>query len=76
MSTITKIQTPDGTVYDLAGVKYVYILDDAENSNATFNITNFSGYTELITGSSTDYSFVLMSRDTEYHQQRGSAASH
>lgn len=61
MATITKIRTSDGIVHDLSEVKYVYILDNAENSNATFNITNFTGTVTLITGTTDDYLLTIQS---------------
>ena len=61
MATITKIKDSNGTVHDLSGVKYVYILDNAENSNATFNITDFTGTVTLISGTTDDYLLTIRS---------------
>ena len=64
MATITKIKDSNGTVHDLAKTINVYILDNAENSNATFEITNFTGDVELITGTEDDYLLTIQSPGT------------
>lgn len=64
MPTISKIQLPNGNIYDLSTVKYVYILDNAENSNATFNITDFTGAVTLITGTEEDFLLTIQSPGT------------
>lgn len=61
MATISKVKLPDGSVHDLAGTKYIYILDNAENSNATFNITDFTGTVTLISGTTDDYLLTIQS---------------
>lgn len=64
MATISKIKTPDGAVHDLQDVKYVYIVDNAENSNVTFNITNFTGTVTVISRNVDDYRLNIQSPGT------------
>lgn len=61
MATITKVKDSNGVTHDLSGVKYIYILDNAENSNATFNITDFTGTVTKITGTMDDYLLTIQS---------------
>ena len=64
MATITKIRDPNGVVHNLSGTKYIYILDNAENSNAAFNITDFTGDVTLISGTVEDYLLTIQSPGT------------
>lgn len=64
MATISKVKLLDGSVHDLSKIVNVYILDNAGNSNATFEITNFTGDVELITGTDDDYLLSIQSPGT------------
>ena len=64
MATVSKVKLLDGSVHDLAKMQYIYVLDHAQNSNATFNITNFTGDVTLITGTEDDYLLAIQSPGT------------
>lgn len=63
LTPVSKIKLPDGTIVPLSNTLKLSIPELCE-ANVTWNITNFTGTTSLISGTTADYLLTINEQPT------------